>query len=205
MPQTCSVCKHPKRASIEAALLRNISLRKIAEEHGASAWSIHRHSKHVARVIAKAASEEARQVTEASNLLGRVESLLDECREIAKNAKENKAWPAAVAALREVRSCVELLARLRGELKQSGTQVNVGVAVNLPQPGASEDDGDVELQIARHVAEATAGFDPVEIRRLQMLLGRSESGYVQSTLPPGMVLTQTSESKPPDRAVVEQM
>ena len=171
-PQSCSVCKHPERAAIEAALLRNVSLRKIAEEHGASAWSIHKHSKHVARVVAKAVSEEARQVTEASNLLSRVESLLDECREIAKHAKESKAWPAAVAALREVRSCVELLARLRGELKQAGTQVNVAVGVNVNQSGADEGDGNLELVIARYTEEATGGFDPVAIRRMQMLLAR---------------------------------
>jgi len=201
MPQACSVCRHPKRAAIEAALLRNISLRKIAEEHGASAWSIHRHSKHVARVIAKAATEEARQASEAGNLLSRVESLLDECREIAKNAKENKAWPAAVAALREVRSCVELLARLRGELKQAGTQINLAVGVNVAQP-TSDDDADLELTLARYVQEATDGFNPDTIRRLQMVLASAQS---TTMLAPGMSPLQLTESKAPRAAVVERM
>jgi hypothetical protein len=200
MPQTCSVCKSPKRSAIEASLLRNVSLRRIAEEHGTSAWSIHRHAKHVPRVLAQAATEEARQVTEASKLLGKVEALLDECREIAKRAKKDKAWPAAVAALREIRSCIELLARLRGELKTAGTQVNVGVAVNVPQATMSEEDGDLELQIAQHVRDATLNFDPVEIARLQMLLAHSES-----VLPPGMSRLQLAENEGPERADVERM
>jgi len=174
MPQICSVCKSPRRGDIEQAILRNTSLRKIADQFGTSAWAIHRHAKHVARIIAKASESKARAATEATSLLTRVEGLLSECRKIAVAAKRDKAWPAAISALKEVRSCCELLAKLRGELQQPGTQVTVGVNVGQ---SASEDDGDIEVAVARCVSEATNGFDLTEFKRLQMLLARTESSF----------------------------
>jgi len=206
MPQTCQVCRHPKRAAIEEALLRCTPLRKIAEQFSTSAYAVHRHGKHIARLLANSAERKAREASKTETLLDRVETLLRECRQIATAARRDKAWGAATSALREVRSCVELLARLRGELQQpGGATVNVGVAVNLPQPSASDDDGDVELQIARHVQEATLNFDASEIRRLQMSLARAESGYIAPTLAPGMSPPQVTEYKVLRRANVDQM
>jgi hypothetical protein len=177
MPQVCSVCKSSKRVLVEEMLLRNTSLRKIAEQSGLSLWAVHRHGKHVARIVAKASESKARQASDATSLLTRVEGLLAESRKIAVAAKRDKAWPAAISALKEVRSCCELLAKLRGELQQPGTQVNVAVGVNVNQSGADEDDGNIELQLAKCVAEATNGFDLTEFKRLQMLLARSESAF----------------------------
>jgi len=176
MPQTCSICRHAKRSRIEELLLRNTPLRKIAEQTGTSAWAIHRHGKHIAKLLANSAERKAREAVKTDSLLSRVETLLKQCESIAAAAKKDKSWGAATSALREVRSCVELLARLRGELQQAGTQVSVAVGVNVAQP-ADEADGDVELQIAKCASEATGGFDPVEIRRLQMLLARSEINF----------------------------
>ena len=49
---------------------------------------------------------------------------------IVADARIERDWVAATGALREARNCVELLARLRGEL-QSTSGVQVGVAVNV--------------------------------------------------------------------------
>jgi hypothetical protein len=201
MPQTCSICRHTKRSRIEELLLRNTPLRKIAEQTGTSAWAIHRHGKHIAKLLANSNERKAREASKAETLLDRVEILLTECRAIATAARKDRAWSAACSALREVRSCVELLARLKGELAQPGNQINVGVAVNMAQP-ASEDDGDLELTLARYVCEATNNFDVTEIERMKALCSRV---FVESTPQQGMSLPQLTESTAANRAAVNRM
>jgi hypothetical protein len=124
--------------------------------------------------IVRAAPYEAEQALSSVTLLSRVQSLIVEVREIANCAKKNKSWASAISALRELRSCLELLGRMSGELSQvPGPKVQIGIAVNAgQQPRADSDDGDggdLDLQIARHVMEATDNFNPVEIERLRML------------------------------------
>lgn len=43
MPQTCTICKHPERAAIEAALVQGRSLRDIARHFGVKKDSVARH------------------------------------------------------------------------------------------------------------------------------------------------------------------
>jgi hypothetical protein len=55
-------------------------------------------------------------------LLGRVESLICDCRMVAHKAQQAREWHAAVSALREVRWCLELLGEISGELKKQEGQ-----------------------------------------------------------------------------------
>ena len=55
----------------------------------------------------------------SGELTSRVQGLFSECREIATAAKKDKVWPAAISALRELRSSLELLGRMSGELSQT--------------------------------------------------------------------------------------
>jgi hypothetical protein len=48
-----------------------------------------------------------------------VEGLIAESKAIAEKAKSGQQWIAAVSALREVRSCIELMAKLSGELSSA--------------------------------------------------------------------------------------
>ncbi len=96
-------------------MLRNVPLRTIAHDHKTSSAAVYRHKQHLDQKLLVA--EHVKEVTEASSLLERVEALMQDCAGIAEAAKAEKAWPAATGALREVRSCLELLARLSGELQ----------------------------------------------------------------------------------------
>ncbi|HXM22568.1 MAG TPA: hypothetical protein VN948_15030 [Terriglobales bacterium] len=163
MPQTCSVCRHPERESIEDLLLRNtLSLRIVAGRTGVSAWALHRHKRHVAFEVVKAI-----QITGADSLLSRVEGILAEVKEIAKAAKKQKDWPAATAAFREMRGCLELLGKVTGELQpQQGGSLHLHRHTHVVRP---KSEADVDIDIAWHVATATNNFDPGEIARLRAL------------------------------------
>jgi hypothetical protein len=184
--RTCNVCKNPDKAAIEAALLRNVPLRTISAESGVSVASLFRHRQHLPLKLVQA--ERAREVSEASSLLDRVESLVLECREIAAAARKEKNWPAATGALREVRSCLELLGKLSGEL-QAAASIQFHQHAHLHTAPMPTDEADLDRQIAHSVAEATDNFSPQEIARLKALVA-AQPMMLEGTL--------DSDSKLPD-------
>ena len=96
--------------------------------------------------------------------------MIKECEAIAANAKREKNWPAATAALRQVNSSVEMLGRLRGEL-ESGPKVQVGVALQIQQQESAlpENLPDLERKMAHEIAVLTENFDPAVIAKLKEL------------------------------------
>jgi hypothetical protein len=167
MPR-CHACKSERRAEIEGALLRNVPLRRISEDVGLSVACLFRHRQHLPLKLMQA--ERAREVTEASTLLQRIETLITECREIASAARKEKNWGAATGALRETRGCLELLGRLSGELQAAASlhlHQHAHLHAGSAMPGSEME---LELEIARNVAEATANFDEGEIARLRALV-----------------------------------
>jgi hypothetical protein len=168
MPPSCTICRHPEKLAIEDLLLRNrLSLRVVAERTGVSAWALHRHKRHLSQAVIDAA-----QIVGANSLLARIEAVLAEVQDIATKAKRSKDWPAALQALKELRACLQLIGRVSGELPQQPTAGELHLHrhqhVHLAATERSEHELDVE--IARHVFEATGGFDPREIARLKALV-----------------------------------
>ena len=125
----CTICGNSQRPAIDAALVIRTPLRSVARQFRLSRSALHRHRAHIPAALTKA--NEVKQATEATGLLGRIETLIHDCRSIAQKASKAQQWQAAVSALREVRSCLELLGQLSGELQRAG--VNVGVNVNIGQ------------------------------------------------------------------------
>jgi len=118
MPMPCATCKHSQRAKIDEALVTGTStLLELSQTYALSTTALHRHKTHIpaALVVAK----QAREATEATTLLERVESLIRDCHHIAARAQREKQWIAATGALREVRLCLELLGKVSGELQPS--------------------------------------------------------------------------------------
>lgn len=129
--KVCTICANPKRTEIDTALVAGGSLRDVAGQFGLSRSAVHRHQEHVPEALAKA--KQAREVAEATTLLGRVELLIRDCRTIAQKAQKAREWHAAVSALREVRGCLELLGELSGELKRQDS-INASVETPLVAP-----------------------------------------------------------------------
>jgi hypothetical protein len=207
MPQVCTVCKSPEKLAVENAILRRVPLSRIAEQTKLSVFAMQRHKSHMAKNIVRSAPYETGQALQAVSLLDRVQSLIAEIREIAEKAKKDKSWNCALAALRELRSCLELLGKLSGELQAQtpGPKVQLGVQINNGQPPASssdDDSGDLDLQIARHVQEATLNFDPTEIERLKALCSRV---FLETTPHAGMSPPQLIESTARNQPVVRNL
>jgi hypothetical protein len=127
--RTCTICNHPERAAIDAALVDGTSLRTIAGQSGTNKSALDRHRKHLAPALTQA--KQAERVTEATSLLSRVERIMGRVETICEAATRERDWLPAIAASRELRSCLELLGKLSGEL-QSGTQVGIQIINGVP-------------------------------------------------------------------------
>lgn len=91
MPPTCTICRHPNRAEIEAALASRTPLRNIAVRYGTSLGSISRHRNDCLSAACKQALEakaESEAVKSGETVLSQIESIktrimkmLDACEE----------------------------------------------------------------------------------------------------------------------------
>lgn len=122
----CLVCAHPDRLEIDKALLEGSrTYRELEAQYGVSRSALSRHvtKGHIAAQVAKA--HEAKQVSEACSLLEQVQELQSTANRILKDAESKKDLRGACQAIREVRSILELLAKMTGELQGEGVTVNI--------------------------------------------------------------------------------
>ena len=126
MPRVCSICVHDGRAAIDAALVAGTALRDIARQHAVSKDALFRHrSDHIPAQLAKA--QDAAEVAQADDLLREVRALRGKAYSLLLKAEAAGDIRTALAGIREARGCLELLAKLLGELDERPT-VNVLVA-----------------------------------------------------------------------------
>jgi lambda repressor-like predicted transcriptional regulator len=123
MPRKCTVCEHEKVEEINRLLLKGVSLRNIAKQYSVSAASLHRHKEsHLPAKLVKA--QEAREIAKADTLLDQVAGLRDKALSILDKAEQAGDLRTALQGVREAKGCLELLARLQGELQEQAT-VNI--------------------------------------------------------------------------------
>ncbi len=126
MPRKCTVCEHPQAEEINTALLNGVSLRNIAERYSVSKTALHRHKEsHLPADLVKA--REAREIAKADSLLDQVIELRDKALSILAKAEQAGDLRTALQGVREAKGCLELLAKLQGELAQEGT-VNITIS-----------------------------------------------------------------------------
>ena len=126
MPRTCTICRHAEREAIDSALVERQPFRHIAAQHKVSTSALVRHfDDHLpaALVAAKAAAE----VAHADTILDQVQTLRDRALKILDLVEKDKDWRIALGAIREARSCLELLGKLAGELRD-GPTINIVVS-----------------------------------------------------------------------------
>jgi hypothetical protein len=124
--KSCGICSHPERAAIDAAMVDGASLRAISGQFGTSKSALDRHRKCIPAALTKA--KQASEVADAETLLSRVEGLMSRFEGIYNLAIASGKLSDSTGALREVRYCIELLAKLTGELQPAGVNIrNVNI------------------------------------------------------------------------------
>ena len=125
MPRTCTVCSHDLSHVINTELVRGGGNRRIAAQYGLSETSVRRHrADHIPELLVKAA--EALEAAHADDLLSEVRDLQRRTYAVLEATEQTREHRTALAAIKEARSNLELLARLLGEL-DSRLVVNLSV------------------------------------------------------------------------------
>ena len=112
MPPVCTLCRHPDRAEIDAALVVPAEpLRIIAERFGTSAATLLRHKDHLPRALVVAV--EAAAVAQADTLLEKVHTIEADARRLLEKAEKSGDFRCAIAAAKTSLDVVELLLKVR--------------------------------------------------------------------------------------------
>ena len=115
MPQVCTICSHEQRLAIDQALVTTQPIRKIAARFGTSPSALTRHkAEHLPVQLVKA--QEAQEAAHAGDLLTDVRGLYTKAQAILEQAQGAGALAVALGGIREARGCLELLAKLQGQL-----------------------------------------------------------------------------------------
>lgn len=117
MSRSCTICASPALPAIDEALVAGRSGQDIAAAHGVSEAAVHRHRRaHLspALVAVAARRDERRSV----RLVDRLDAVIARVEALVESAEEADNPSMMLAAAREFRSGLELLARLTGELDE---------------------------------------------------------------------------------------
>ncbi len=117
MPRVCTVCTHPEREAIDQAVVLGEPIRGIARRFdGAERDALRRHQAHISPALARIAEQraEAGAVTAAQ----RLEELYGRASKVLDAAEGEGKASLSLAAIRELRGLVELLAKISGELDE---------------------------------------------------------------------------------------
>lgn len=122
MPRPCT---HPARAVIDKALIAETDpLRTMADRWSVSKTALIRHKRdHLPLALTQAS--QAEDVANADALLDQVRSLHTRAQAILAKAEASDRLTVALQAIGEARGCLELLAKLLGELQDGPTTVNI--------------------------------------------------------------------------------
>lgn len=119
----CTVCKHP---DADDMLLAGASYQAVADRFELTKAAVGRHVRsHLTPAAVRLADSER-----APDLVGKVENLLSDVESILEAAKAKGQGAAMLAAVREARPTIELLAKLTGALRGEGTNVTINVATS---------------------------------------------------------------------------
>jgi hypothetical protein len=117
MPRTCTICSHPKRAAIEAALVAGTPYRDIALQHRVGVLSVQRHaSDHVKQQIAQA--QEARDEAQALDVVRQLKAINGASIAILAAARRTGKHETALRAIDRIQRQLELQAKLLGDLDE---------------------------------------------------------------------------------------
>ena len=123
MPRVCTICTHPERETIDAAIVGGEPYRSITERFSVSTGAIARHkSDHIPATLAQAT--EAQEIAHAGDLLAQVRDLHSRALAILGKAEKGGDLRTALSGIAQARACLELLAKLLGELDER-PQINL--------------------------------------------------------------------------------
>ena len=127
MSRGCKICKDEKVRAINNAIIDGETLQVIANKFGFHPSTISRHKAHVADKISKAAV--ICDAQEGASVLQKISDLMQKAHDLLDTAEQSGDVKTAIQAVREARGCLELMARVSGELAPEKIQIMIAPVV----------------------------------------------------------------------------
>jgi len=138
MGRSCTVCRHPQSDQISRALVAGVPFRDIAKRwpdnsthRKLSITALSRHRRdHLSPALATVRAQ--RQKAGETAIADQVRQLVEEAAAVGASARKSGNAALQLAAIREKRSGLELVARLIGELNPEPQKLTINV-LNAPE------------------------------------------------------------------------
>jgi hypothetical protein len=123
MPRPCTICIHAEHQAIDQALVNGAPNLRVAQQYDVTEQAIRRHkTDHLPETLSQA--KDARTVAQADDLLAQVKGLRGKAVGLLLKAEQAGDYRTALLGIREARGCLELLAKLQGQLDER-PQINI--------------------------------------------------------------------------------
>ncbi|HEV2460371.1 MAG TPA: hypothetical protein VGS80_18605 [Ktedonobacterales bacterium] len=117
MPRVCTICSHPQRPAIDAALVASTPYRAIARRFRVSKDAVARHgAEHIPAAISHA--QEAREEAQALDVVKQLKAINGVALEILNTARRQSDPDIALKAIDRIHRQIELQAKLLGDLDE---------------------------------------------------------------------------------------
>jgi hypothetical protein len=130
----CTICGHQAIAAIDRALIAGRPIRGIARTFGVSEDALGRHCTHLPKALIKA--HDVAETIRADELLAEATALQTIAWQLLLAAEAQEDPRTALMAAREIRGCLDLLARLLGALRDQPTVTLIAAPEWLAVRGA---------------------------------------------------------------------
>jgi hypothetical protein len=121
MSRTCTICTHPQRAHIEAAIAAGTSYRHIASQFGPGYKSIERHAiDHIQEAIKQ--TQVAKEEAHGLDVVKQLQVINGITLAILQEARKDKMHALALSAIDRVQKQIELQAKLVGDIDKQQEQ-----------------------------------------------------------------------------------
>jgi hypothetical protein len=101
------------------------SLRIVAKRFGTSTTSLHRHKQHISKILVKA--NDIAAIAKANTLLDQVRNLLSQAERLMGQAERAGSLDTGLRGIGHVRSVLQLLGEVSGQLAGKGMQIAIGI------------------------------------------------------------------------------
>lgn len=167
MSRACATCHSPDRAEIEAQIVSGIGLSAIERDFPITRDALRRHREnHMSPTLIAVKNEQARQSTLAATAADRVASLLGKLEDLVERTHEERRESMLLAASRELRSAIELSAKLDGSLRpENQTTVQVLNLSTSPE----------WIEVRSRILQALAPFPEARIAVAEALRGETRN------------------------------
>jgi len=125
MVRACTICTDPQHDEIDRRIVRGDSIATIAREFAVSEDALRRHAKANHHIRAVTAIPTSAELATSEDIYKEIEKWHAEAKDLQKTAKADGDIKTALLGLEKALKCLELLARINGQIREQQVNVNL--------------------------------------------------------------------------------